>query len=482
MTEAQARALLERLRASPRPRVLFVTHGERGGVARHVSGLAEAISDERDVLVLKPHEAQALSLSWASRGETLELFLHPDRDWEKLLGLLRALGIGRIHVHHVHGLPRSILDLPARLDVPYDVTLHDYFPACPNYHLTAGDGRYCASDPGCKRCLEKGPAAWGGSVADWRAAFRPFLQHAARVIAPSEDTARRITAFYPDSRVVTWPHPEPAAEPAQPPVRVLVPGAISLAKGMDVLEACVADAKARDLPIHFRVLGFVARKLALWPETPVSIRGEYPEGRLAELVAIERGDAFFFPSQCPETFSYTLSAALDSGLPILATDLGAFPERLAAVRDARVMPWRSSAADLNDALLALALRTLPATSNRARVSFDEYRQRYLAEPPRTLADAPPLPAIDPGWLAQPHAAAERLPLAYLYEDGVVCGKARSLEGLRRYAFDPDSLYADADARVRELIEARAADAEKLRRIEAGGALTALARWIRSRFA
>ena len=31
---------------------------------------------------------------------------------------------------------------------------------------------------------------------------------------------------------------------------------------------------------------------------------------------------------CPETYSYTLTTAIDSGLPIVATEIGALPERL----------------------------------------------------------------------------------------------------------------------------------------------------------
>ena len=39
----------------------------------------------------------------------------------------------------------------------------------------------------------------------------------------------------------------------------------------------------------------------------------------------------FFPAQVPETYAYTLSVALASGLPIVASALGALPERLAGV-------------------------------------------------------------------------------------------------------------------------------------------------------
>ena len=58
--------------------------------------------------------------------------------------------------------------------------------------------------------------------------------------------------------------------------------------------------------------------------------GEYAEADLAALLAAERPDVLWFPAQWPETWTYTLSAAVASGAPVVAVDLGAFRERLAA--------------------------------------------------------------------------------------------------------------------------------------------------------
>lgn len=464
MDEARsARTALERLRASLKPRVLFVSHAERGGVARHVAALARCLEDDVEALLLRPHDDSHVTLRWLREGEPMALFLESGAQWESLVALLAAVGIDRVHIHHVHGLPRSVLDLPERLGCPHDVTLHDYFPACPSYHLTDASGRYCARAPGCQLCLESRAPQWPGSVDDWRRAFAPFLASAARVIAPSVDTARRIVEFFGDVPVVTWAHPE--AEPAEGlrPVRVLIPGAISPAKGLDVIEACAADAAARKLPLYFRVLGYVARPLREWPDAPVSVGGEYPEGRLRELIAIEHGDACFFPSQCPETFSYTLSAALDSGLPIIATNLGAIAERLAGRSNARVLAWDAQPREFNDALMAVAGPSAQVPATRPRVTFEAYRERYFAGWPSRRGASPPLPDIDPGWVRPPRAAPSTPSLAFLFEDGVLCGKAGSLEALRRYAFDPYALYAAADARLRELmetLEAQGRDAER----------------------
>ena len=232
---------------------------------------------------------------------------------------------------------------------------------------------------------------------------------------------------------------------------------------MDLLEACVADSAARNLGLHFRVLGFVARPLATWPKAPLSISGEFPEGRLHDLMAFERGDVCFLPSQCPETFSYAMSAALDSGLPIVATGIGALPERVAASPSARIVPWSASAQEVNAVLAAAAAPAASAAAPRSRMTFDAYRRLYLAGWTSSRADTPgAAPTIEARWLAEPLAEPDRRPLAYLFEDGVICGKASSLESLRRFAFDPDSLLASADGRVRELIALLASADERVR--------------------
>jgi glycosyltransferase involved in cell wall biosynthesis len=460
-----ALASLDRLRHSMKARVLFVSHGNAGGVARHVEDLARCLAGDVEVLLLQPHRSPFVALRWMCEGESLRLYFDALSEWEQLVSVLAAIGIDRVHIHHVHGLPQTSLDLSGKLGCPHDVTIHDYFAACPNYHMLDANARYCGSDPGCAQCLDSQPAQWPLSISEWRDSFGRVLRKASRVIAPSADCATRIAAFFPGIAPVIWPHPEgePPAIPRQ--VRVLVPGAISRAKGLDLLEACVADSAARNLGLHFRVLGFVGRPLATWPKAPLSISGEFPDGKLPDLMALERGDICFLPSQCPETFSYTLSAALDSGRPIVATGIGAFPGRVAASPDARIVPWNASAQEINDVLVATAAPAPSSSAPRWRMTFDAYRRLYLAGWKTSRDDASRgAPTIEARWCSEPLAEPDHRPLAYFFEDGVVCGKASSLEGLRRFAFDPDSLLAAADGRVGELIGTVAAAEGRVREL------------------
>jgi len=447
---------LERLRASPRPRVLFVAHAFGGGVGRHIASLARSIEADAEVLLLQPHLESFAALRWLRGGEELALWFHAAEEWDRAMELLDSIGIDRVHYHHVHGLPQAVLGLPRRLRCAHEVTLHDYFPACPAYHLTGAAGRYCGGDPDCRHCVDAAPAQWGLSIDAWRAAFGELLAGARRVIAPSDDAAQRIRRFFPAISPVAWPHPEDDGAAAIAPARVLVPGALSPAKGLEILDACVRDAARRRLPLHFRALGYLASPIPHWPEMPFSLTGEYREGDLPALIAIEHGDAFFFPAQCPETFSYTLSAALATDLPIVATDLGALPERLAGRPNSRVVRWDASPASMNDALLSLVRApAAPPGAAGPRMDAAKYRALYLEGLVRSPGAIPAPAPVDPRWLEPPAGSPTLSPLAWLYDDAVRCGRERSREELRRRAGEADAELASAAverARARAALE------------------------------
>lgn len=463
-------AAFARLAASPKPLILFVTHARGGGVARHVRELAALLAPVADVLVLGPHLRSFLALAGAGEHADARLWFHREEEWEGLCGLLRALGVARVHYHHVQGLPQRILALAREIGCPFDVTIHDYYPMCPQYQLTDATGRYCGEpdEAGCTRCLATNPAQWPLGIREWRAAFAGLLGAASRVIAPSRDAARRIERHFPGVAPLHWPHPE-AAPAAARHRKVLVLGGISPAKGMDLVEACARDARNRGLPLRFRVIGHVARPVDGEEELPLTFTGEYPEGSLAGLVEQERGDAILFPAQWPETYSYTLTAALDSGLPLVATDLGAFPERLEGTGRARVVDWNADAARFNDALLQAAGGEPGAPGPAApREDAKLYRERYL-EPVAARPASPGSPAVaPPGRAVAPGEVLPEATLVELFDDGVRCGNGRSLAGLRERVARADADLAQAQelrARLREAqaaLEAAGEEADALR--------------------
>jgi glycosyltransferase involved in cell wall biosynthesis len=353
---ALARRLdVARLAASPRPSIVFVSHAWGGGIRRHMNDLAALISPQADVLYLEPAGDDLVRLGWPRDGETFAAWFRLPQETAELAAMLRAIGVARLHFHHVHGLPQAILALPREADVPYDCTLHDYFAICPQYHLADERGRYCGEPDrdGCATCMAHRHPQWPLDIGAWRALFDDFLHRADRIIAPSRDVATRIHRYFPDLSILVWPHAEAKAFVPPAPFRIVTLGNLSAEKGLDVVAACARDAQARNLPLAFRLLGAIAHAVPQWPEAPLSVHGSYADDALPALLAAERPDALFFPAQVPETYAYTLSVALATDVPIVASALGAFPERLAGRPRVRLLPFDAEPVRWNDALLAV---------------------------------------------------------------------------------------------------------------------------------
>jgi glycosyltransferase involved in cell wall biosynthesis len=344
---------LLRLAESPRQLLLFVAHAWGGGVRHHMDALAALVAEHCDVLLLEPAGEDTVKLSWLRTGEALVAYFSLPGEMPALVALLGELGLARVHFHHVHGLPRAILDLPGAARVPYDCTLHDYYPICPQYHLVDEAGRYCGEPDaaGCAACIGRRPGQWGLDITAWRDALHDLLRGADRVLAPSHDVARRIARYFPDLAIVVLPHAD-AHLPAPRVVRVLTLGRLAPAKGLHVVVACATEARAHALPLSFRVLGPTTERVPQWPDVALSVHGQYADSDLPALIAAERPDVIWFPSQVPESYSYTLSAALLSGAAIVAADIGALPERLAGHPRATLVSATATAGQWNDALLA----------------------------------------------------------------------------------------------------------------------------------
>jgi glycosyltransferase involved in cell wall biosynthesis len=336
----RGRAALQRLAGSEKQLLLFVAHAWGGGIRQHMNELAGLVGGECDVLLLEPAGGDAVRLSWLKAGEDLAAYFRLPADMQALVTLLSGLDLARIHFHHVHGLPRAVLDLPAAAGVPYDCTLHDYYAICPQYHLVTTDGRYCGEPDaeGCAACIAVRPALWPLDIGAWRATFGTLLRGAERVFAPSHDVERRMARYFPGLPITVLPHAEAALATPGRVTRVVTLGRLSPEKGLRVVVACAEDARARGLPLSFRVLGSVSEPVTQRPQLPVSVQGEYGDADLPALIAAERPDVIWFPSQVPETYSYTLSAAIVAEAAIVASELGAFPERLAGRPHTSLVP------------------------------------------------------------------------------------------------------------------------------------------------
>jgi len=345
--------------AVQQPVVLAVLHDRAGGTVRHVRELAQFLQGKALFLMLSPAAGGTVVLRRAEEKEAFELAFRVADQMEELVQALRQLGVVHVHYQHLLGHSEAILDLPARLGAAHDFTAHDFYTYCKNISLTGIDNRYVvpprAGECGC--CEPTDTAPYAGTVAQWRHRNALLLNNARHVLAPSQDTASRIAGFVPGARVQAVAHtdlpaqlPAPVAHPlaATAPLKIVVLGAMSAIKGADVLEAVAIEAAKRGAPVEFHLLGYGYRSLQTQPRARLTVHGGYKEEELPALLQWLQPDLAWFPAQWPETYSYTLSACLAAGLPTVAPDIGAFPERLAGRDWSWVMPWDANAAQWLD--------------------------------------------------------------------------------------------------------------------------------------
>lgn len=319
------------------PRVLAVTHNLDGGTAKHVKELADHLADEVHMFVARLHSPRHLSLSLVGGADVPELHFKWPGQARLFSAALQAIGIGRIHIHHIKGVESLIDYILDCSQIPYDVTLHDYYLINGNPTLADRSGLFCANlETRDVICARHSPVPQGMSAEAWRRYTGHLLQRAQRVFAPSRFTADLFAHYFPQLNITVLPHPDWEVDAPYPAVRrrplqageklvVVALGALGIEKGADILERTAFLAAKFGHAIEFHLLGYAYRELN---EKLVAVHGAYEDSQLAAKLAAIDPHLVWFPCQWPETYSYTLSACLREGYPVLAPTLGAFVERL----------------------------------------------------------------------------------------------------------------------------------------------------------
>jgi glycosyltransferase involved in cell wall biosynthesis len=294
--------------------------------------------------------------------------------------------VARLHVDHAQGNETWLEDFVVQMARPYDVTLHDYYFLTPKVHLTDATGRFVGDEH-----LDDGTGWPVTGLAEWRARSRKFLAGAQRVLAPSRDLAERYRRYYQEVRLRVAPHfedPRPETVPVNPRpcagtdrLRVVLLGYLQAHKGESVVLVCARLARERKLPIEFHVVGSFEAPLP--DDADLKVSGVYEPQNLPALLSAADPHLAWLPAQCPESYSYTLSEALRAGLPVLASNLGALPERLSGRPWSWVFQWDAGPEAWLDRLMEIRerhfVRGEPAPAVGAPPDWDVnfYRDHYL---------------------------------------------------------------------------------------------------------
>ncbi len=310
------------------PFVLHVNHGIGGGPMRYVNSIVKATANKAVHIVMNGRRQEAdmlmINISGPHHVNPIEIRFNEDRD---VLLFLRSVGIDCVHIHHLAGIPKAIVDWVKKHEaMPHVITFHDYYLINANPFLASAGGEYEGIDASPLNSLYREICSHPFSYENWKSESQALINSSAFNIFPS------VTAYYhystvfasiPNAKVV--PHDNVKSADADQHFCVVALGALGLEKGADFMEKVAhASLTMHHHNVNFKIIGYAYRELENIKQT-----GPYQDSQLQDLIKKNSASCIFFANRCPETYSYTLSEAIYSGLPIIAPKLGIFEERLA---------------------------------------------------------------------------------------------------------------------------------------------------------
>jgi|GEM_PF-384044 len=325
------------------PTILVVSHALGGGTERHIEDLIKSVGSQANFLRIEPVTSGVKVSVVGLAGHPVVVFAVDQS--ESLALLLKSFGIDRIHIHHWLGFEGNLRWIVDAMAVPFDLTIHDYFSICPQINLLPSpDSAYCGEPDaaGCNACIVARPQFGATDITEWRTRHSWLLNEAQRVICPSEDTGQRMAKYFPHAEIVTvlhepvvqstWKVPLPLLMPGER-LRIGLIGVVAKHKGLDALASALQACHLAEY--EFKVIGFCEPPLPSQLRDKFHETGLYSEADLARLLKEANLHVAWFPAKWPETYSYTLTAAIDAEIPIVASSLGAFAERLVS----RPLTW-----------------------------------------------------------------------------------------------------------------------------------------------
>lgn len=398
LTDLASRGERPEMVPSPSPVQLHVTHSWGGGLGRWVEDFVSA-DQQRHNLVLRSIgvigvSAQRLSLyrgasmdvpiqSWVLATPILSTVIRHYEYQNVLSEIIREFGIEAIIVSSFIGHSLDIL----RTGLPTVVSVHDFYPYCPALVATFGQPCHVCDEARLKQChTENSENRFFDSVdSEYQQVVRrqyvaDIHKARAHLIFPTHQTRAQLIGLAPDlaqcpfsvighglgkglNRSLSNLRQQPILiNPENERLRIVALGSLNSHKGRSLFEK-VVDNLESITDIFLLGCGDDGKPYNNRPHVTVIPR--YEREMLAAKLQEIQPDLGLLMSTVPETFSYTLSELQAAGIPTLATQLGAFAERITHEVDgflvkpeAKALCMMIDSLSKNRALLAQVKRNL----------------------------------------------------------------------------------------------------------------------------
>lgn len=335
-----------------RRRILLSMH-YGGGVEHTLHDITQSMSSEYTFYILKsngkkltlykvikniftPVHEFKLKYKWHAK------MVHSDEFAQIYFYILANYNIDIVEIEHSIFHTFDLAKIAKLLGLKTVIAIHDFYYICPTYFLLDGDNKYCGGHCGnqIRNCGAR--TTWfdlPANIVEWRRQWQKYVSELFKncdtIITATQFTKSMFLDQYAGlyhSDIVQIEHGRDlirydnlyTTPNRYQPIKILVPGTIGVHKGSEFIKQLKKVDKDNRLEFHF--MGLVDEELR-----EIGIyHGRYRREDFQKNVYKIKPSFIGIFSICAETYSHTLTEAIASGIPVIASNLGALKTRIEA--------------------------------------------------------------------------------------------------------------------------------------------------------
>lgn len=360
--------LIYNLNVRKKENILFLIHDftnpyeNVGGTTIHCMDLIKYLKRKYNVHVLFPennifkihsffeNEEKILDLGGVNANSR---FYYYNNQYKNIVEkVIKGLNISVVHIHHMMGHYFDIVDVCSENNVKCMITLHDFYALCPTVNMLYNMEKCCIDlkEKDCLTCLNNKMRLVNNILPIWRKRWLDFLEKCDYIITPSDSTKKLIEKEYPTIKChviehgVGYKKQISTLNNSNTVFNVAFVGVMAKHKGAEVVEKIIAETKNKNIIYH--LFGKTEYSSLEKNRNNYINHGQYNREQLASLLKENNINVVCNLSIWPETYSYTLTETIASGVPVLALDYGAVAERIKKNKFGWVLNKESTAEDI----------------------------------------------------------------------------------------------------------------------------------------
>lgn len=275
---------------------------------------------------------------------------------QRIKMILTDYDISIVHVHHVVDQTLDIILEADKLGLPIILSIHDFYWICPSLNMMSHEYKYCLdlqNDAYCAECLRQKFGYKPNALQEWRQVTDKVFEMCKVVIFPTSVTKDIYMRYFPRysekcAVISHGSHPMKVHYKRKividDQINIAFVGYVSQLKGSDLAYKLIRS--KRGLRINWFFFGLVQdKRFHHIHEKNVHVCGTYSRDDLPKLIYENNIHLASILTIVPETFCFVLSEIMDIGIPVIATDIGALGERVAADNSGWLIPANSNEDD-----------------------------------------------------------------------------------------------------------------------------------------